>query len=300
MLPPYVISIILNTSRCEDTLECLTSLAKSAYGNHQAIVLDNGSSDGSVEAIRSNFPSVEIIELRENHGYAGNNNVGIDEAVAQGADWVFVLNEDTELDPECLARLVEVGESSAEIGIVGPMVYHHDEPAYIQSAGGKLSYLWNSVHLAKDEPDKGQFVTPHDVDFISGCGIMFRRLLLEEAGAFDQRFFYYKEETELCLRARRAGWRVVHVPEAKLWHKGVQRDYHPNPYVTYYATRNRFMMMAKHRAPWHIWLIVWADKLRTLTSWTLKPKWRAKRAHRDAMLRGMLDFLRGNWGQMPS
>ena len=100
-------------------------------------------------AIRADFPEVQIIELVENLGYAGNNNVGIEAAVAQGADWVLVLNEDTILDPECLAHLVQVGESDERIGIVGPMVYHHDEPNIIQSAGGYLGRYWLSITLLK-------------------------------------------------------------------------------------------------------------------------------------------------------
>jgi GT2 family glycosyltransferase len=300
MLPPYVISIILNSSRREDTLECLTSLTNSTYGNHKTIVLDNSSTDGSVEVIRSGFPSVEVIDLRENQGYAGNNNIGIEAAMAQGADWVFVLNEDTVLDPNCLTQLVEVGESNHQIGILGPMVYHHDEPDVIQSAGGLLGPYWESIHLAKDEPDRGQFADVHQVDWISGCGILVRRAVIDEVGMLDDRFFYFWEETEWCVRASRAGWQIVHVPAAKLWHKGVQRNYQPKPSLLYYATRNRFLLMSKHRAPVDAWFGAWGQTLRTLASWTVKPKWRAQREHRDALFLGMVDFLRRRWGKMPS
>jgi hypothetical protein len=296
MSSPKVITVILNTNRREDTLACLGSLAESSYPNHKIIVLDNASSDGSVAAIRQAFPEVELVSLTANLGYAGNNNVGIIEAVAQGADWVFVLNEDTILAPDCLAEMVRIGEGDGRIGIVGPMVYHHNEPQLIQSAGGALGPHWESRHIAQNEPDAGQFDRPRHVDWISGCAIMVRTAVIEQVGPLDERFFYYWEETEWCLRARRAGWRVVHVPTARLWHKGVQRDYRPGPNVTYYSTRNRFLMMSKHRAPLKIWLVVWADNLSTLASWTVKPKWRTMREHRDAMWQGTVDFLRGRWG----
>lgn len=300
MTSSHVISIILNTNRREDTLECLRSLAGQTYKNQRAVVLDNHSTDGSVEAIQAEFPGVEIIAITENLGYAGNNNVGIEAALAQGADWVFVLNEDTILDPDCLLHLIDVGESDERIGIVGPMVYHHDEPDVIQSAGGQLGPYWESIHLAKNEEDQGQFTTPHLVEWISGCAILVRRPVIEQVGMLDARFFYYWEETEWCVRAGKQGWQIVHVPQAKLWHKGVQRNYHPKPSLLYYSTRNRFLLLAKHRAPLLAWAMAWGQTLRTLASWTLKPKWRSMHEHRNAMWRGMIDFLRHRWGQMPT
>jgi len=299
MSQPYVVNLVINDNRCDDTLACLTSLEKGTYDKCTTIVLDNGSTDGCLETIRSTFPAVQIIELVRNDGYAGNNNIGIEAALAQGADWVFVLNEDTILAPDCLTRLIDAGESDPHIGIVGPMVYHYDEPDVIQSAGGMLGPRWQSIHLAKNEVDRDQFTAPHEVDWISGCAILVRRALVEQVGMLDERFFCYWEDTEWCLRAAKGGWRIVHVPAAKLWHKGVQRDYHPRPFVTYYLTRNRFLTLAKHHAPTKAWALAWAETLRTLASWTVKPKWRSKREHRKAMWHGMVDFLHQHWGQMP-
>ena len=297
MSEPHIVTIILNTNRRDDTLACLASLQQATYQNHSIIVLDNGSTDGSVQVIRSSFPAVQIIELANNRGYAGNNNVGIRAALTQQADWVFVLNEDTILAPDCLAHLVKVGQSDPHIGIVGPMVYHHDEPDVIQSAGGRLGRYWQSRHIAQNEPDRGQFTTPHRVEWISGCAILVRRAVIEQVGMLDERFFYYWEETEWCLRASKQGWCIMHVPQAKLWHKGVQRDYRPSPSVTYYNTRNRFLMLAKHQAPLTAWVVAWGQTLRTLTSWTIKPKWRSMHEHRDAMWQGVLDFVRHRWGK---
>jgi GT2 family glycosyltransferase len=293
---PLVVTIILNTNRCEDTLVCLESLLANTYRNHKAIVLDNQSTDGSVSRIRSAFPQVQILELQQNLGYAGNNNVGIRAAMQQGADWIFVLNEDTALASDCLAQLIEVGKSDPRIGILGPMVYHHDEPDIIQSAGGILGKYWQSIHLAKNERDLGQYIHPHAVEWISGCAILVRHPVIEEVGGIDERFFYYWEETEWCLRAGKAGWRIMHVPQARIWHKGVQRNYSPKPSVTYYGTRNHLLTLAKHNAPLKAWLFTWIQILRTLTSWTVKPKWGHMQEHRNAMWRGLVDFLQRRWG----
>ncbi len=295
-MTPLVFTIILNTNRCHDTLEALDSLVKSDYPDHRIIVLDNASQDGSVEAIHHAFPEVQVIALEDNRGYAGNNNVGIHTALSQGADWVFVLNEDTILAPDCLSRMVEAGEREPCIGIVGPMVFHHSDPGIIQSAGGKMGPDWQAYHLGQNEPDHGQFAQQRPVDWVSGCAILVRREVIEQAGALDERFFYYFEETEWCLRAREQGWMVWHVPQARLWHKGVQLDYHPGPNITYYSTRNRFLLLSKHHAPVNVWLVSWVDILRTLTSWSIRPKWWSMKDHRNAMWQGAVDFLNQRWG----
>ncbi|MCS6846136.1 MAG: glycosyltransferase family 2 protein [Anaerolineae bacterium] len=300
MLQPKVAAVILNTNRRDDTLACLETLRRNDYPNLAILVLDNASTDGSVEAIRSAFPNVEIISLKDNRGYAGNNNVGISAALARGAEWVLVLNEDTLLAPDCISLLVAEGERDSRIGIVGPMVYHADEPNVIQSAGGWMDERWQAGHIGQNETDVGQFPYPRDVAWVSGCAIMVRSSVINQVGMLDERFFYYWEETEWCVRARQKDWRIVHVPAAKLWHKGVKRDYRPAPSVAYYGVRNHFMMLAKHHAPPTAWLSAWAQTLRTLASYTIRPKWRDKRAHRDAMWRGTVDFLQGRTGKMPT
>ncbi len=297
---PLVVSVILNTNRRIDTLECLDSLRRNSYSNQKVIVLDNHSTDGSVAEIRRSYPEVQIIELAENRGYAGNNNVGIEAAMKIGADWIFVLNEDIILHEDCVCSLVALGQSDEKIGVIGPLVYHHDEPEYIQSAGGMLRKNWDTWHIAQNEKDKGQVTAPRDVDFISGCAIMVRGDVVKRVGGIDERFFYYKEETEWCFRIRRDGWRIVMTPQAKIWHKGVKRDYHPNPSLMYYKTRNWFLFLMKHKAPFRVWAGAWIQFLRTIVSWSIKPKWRSKKEYRNAMLLGMFDFLRRRWGKMPS
>lgn len=299
MRQPLVISVILNTNRREDTLDCLASLARNSYPNQHVIVLDNASSDGSVEAIRTTYPQIQVIQLDKNLGYAGNNNVGIAAAVEQGADWVFVLNEDTVLAPDCIEQLVRSGEQNHRIGIVGPLVFHYDEPQIVQSAGGKLGPKWDAWHLEQNKPYSEHLQRESDVDWISGCALLIRRDVIEQIGMIDERFFYYWEEVDWCLRAQHADWRITLVPSAQLWHKGVQRNYQPKPSVAYYDTRNHLLLMAKHHAPLQAWLTNGGRKLRTLTSYSLRPKWRAHRVQRNAMLQGISDFLFQRWGRGP-
>ena len=291
-----VVSVILNTNRRDDTLACLQSLAHSSYTPHTSVVVNGAGTDGSFDAIQHAYPQTHILPLTNNRGYAGGNNVGLAWALDQGADWVLVLNEDTILAEDCVARLVAVGESDPRIGIVGPMVYHFDEPTVIQTAGGMLGGAWSALLIGNNQTDTGQFREPRPVEWISGCAMLIRRGLLEQVGQFDERFFIYWEEIDLCLRARQAGWRLVHVPQAKLWHKGITRAYRPKPAVTYYTTRNHFLLLQKNHAPLGVWLLVTTRTVRTLFSWSLRPKWRAMRPHRDAMVMGLLDFARRRWG----
>ncbi len=300
MPQPLIYVLVLDNNRRDDTLACLASLVRNSYKNLKIIVLDNSTTDGTREAICSTFTDVQMISLTKNLGYAGNNNIGVEIAMKQGADWIFILNDDTILDPDCLAKLVFVGESDPSIGIVGPMVYHHDEPDIIQSAGGMLGKYWQSQHLGQNELDKGQFQSPHPVEWISGCSILVRKTVIEQVGKLDDSFFMYSEEKEWCVRASRAGWKIFHVPQAKIWHKGVQRDYQPKPSFTYYETRNHFLILAKHKAPLNVWILSCLQIVRTLASWSIKPKWKYKREHRDAMWRGVVDFLQHRWGQMSS
>ncbi len=293
---PLVGAIILNTNRKEDTLACLSSLQKCNYSNLTIWVLDNFSTDGSVEAIYEQFPQTKIIQLTENKGYAGNNNAGISAALEAGVDWIIILNEDTILDPDAISSLVRFGMSNNQIGILGPIVYHFDEPNVIQSAGGKINQEWQAVHIGQNEEDREQFSYPIPVDWISGCSIMVRRDVIEQVGGIDERYFYYWEETEWCIRARKAGWQIWMVPDAKIWHKGVQRNYQPSPNITYYAVRNRLLTLAKHQAPFRDRLMVNFSLLKTLFAWTILPKWKNKKSHRNALLQGMIDFYLNHLG----
>jgi GT2 family glycosyltransferase len=295
---PRVAVIILNTSKRDDTLACLASLAESTWRNLDVIVLDNASTDGSIDAIREQHPSVHVEPLRDNRGYAGNNNVGVALALARGADWLFVLNEDTILDPLCIEHLVHYGQAHPKVGITGPLVLHFDEPGVIQSAGGWFD-SWQAGHIGQNQDDRGQFSTPRRVDWISGCGIMLRRSVIEQVGMLDERFFYYWEETDWCLRAQRAAWQCALVPDARLWHKGVVRRYVPSPNVSYYNTRNHLLLMRTHGASVGRIALQIFQYSRTLAAWSLRSRWRAQREHRRAMADGLLDFLFHRWGARP-
>ncbi len=293
--------VIINFRRHADTLACLDSLRASAFDDALVIVLNHDADREDEAQLRRAYPGVELIPLPVNGGFAGNTNTGIRRALKMGAEWVLALNEDTVLDPTCLGELLAVATSDRRIGIVGPTVYHYDEPNVIQSAGGALDRLWRPVHEGQNDVDRGQFGAPRDVAWVSGCAMLVRSALIKNLGALDERFFCYYEEADWCLRAAAAGWRIVHAPAARLWHKGVRRDYRPRPYVAYYMTRNRLLFLSKHGAPFAARALAWMEPARTLLSYSLRERWRAvKREERGMIWRGLRDYVAGRWGEMPA
>jgi hypothetical protein len=294
--------VIINIDRHKDMIACLRSLARSEAAGHARVYVCNlDVPPQNAQQLRRVYPDIDLIELDQNYGYAGNNNIGIERAIADGADWILLLNDDTEFASDCFSALMREAISDPTIGIVGPMVYHFDEPNIIQSAGCMLGPQWRSEHAGQNEVDRGQFDRPRDVDWVSGCALLVHRDVVQRVGGLDERFFMYWEETEWCLRAKKNGFRVVHVPNARLWHKGVRRDYRPASYVTYYMTRNRFLFLQKHRAPGAAWRDAWLITLRTLAAFTLKREWRDVKAEERVMLwRAVRDYWVNRWGPMPN
>jgi len=299
MTRPRVCVLILNRDRRGDTLACLDSLLARPYPNLDPVVLDNASSDGTAAAGRAAYPQVQVIETGGNLGYAAGNNVGLEWAQRHGAEYALLLNEDTIVDPDAISHLVEAAQSRPELGFLGPLVYHHSEPEVIQSAGGVIARDWRTSHRGQNERDTGQYAQPFEADWVSGCAILMRMSVVERIGMLDPAFFIYSEEVDWCIRANRAGFKGLVVPAAHIWHKGVRRDYAPSPRVTYLSARNHLRLLAKHRAGGRALLRAMAGNLRTLTSWSVRPRWRDQRAHRDALARAMVDFCRGSFGPPP-
>ncbi|HOP79400.1 MAG TPA: glycosyltransferase family 2 protein [Armatimonadota bacterium] len=247
MKSPRVAVIVLTWNGKEDTLECLKSLRQVTYPNFWTVVVDNGSTDGTGDAVRASYPEVELIETGENLGFAAGNNVGIEHALRNGADAVLLLNNDTAVDPEFLSLLVQSLYRSDDIAAVSPLIYYYDLPDVIWAAGGKIDRKTGiSYQLHIDERDTGQLTEEFDVDYGVGAALLIRREALETIGLLDPRTFLYYEESDWCFRAKEAGLRTVIVPSSKIWHK-VSRSISPGSNTQlYYFCRNRLYFLKKH------------------------------------------------------
>jgi len=298
---PGVAIIVVNWNRRADTLACLSSLSRLQYPNYEVIVIDNDSTDDSVTAIQAAHPQVTLIETGENLGFVGGNNVGLEHARTLGADYALLLNNDTEVAPDFLQRLVEAAEADPQVGIVGPLIYYFDRPDVVWSAGGAIDWAGGSTRmLGLNEQDHGQFdAAPYSVDFVTGCALLIKMALVEQVGMLDPRFFAYYEETEWCVRATRAGQKILLVPQARIWHKISLTAREASPQVHYYMVRNRLLFLKLARMGPRSWVrTLLFDYARTLLSWTLKPQWRHKALQRQAMVQAILDFGRGRFGKV--
>nr|CAA9234772.1 hypothetical protein AVDCRST_MAG63-1137 [uncultured Armatimonadetes bacterium] len=290
---PRVAIILVTFKGKDDTLECLRSLAELTYPNWEVLVVDQNSGDDTLEAVREAFPWAHTIANPVNNGFAGGNNVGIRAAMERGADYIFLLNNDTTVEPGLLEPLVALAESDPKIGVVGPKMLYHGDPETIWSAGGRMDWRGNSMLVDEGEKDTpgGE---PRDVDFIVGCGLMARRDVLEKVGILDERYFIYYEESDLCARIRKAGYRIVYQPNARLWHK-VSRTFGPgSEFTVYYMYRNVFLYLRQHGArPILGPLVALYKTLRLAAVWTVQ----GKHHRRWVLLRAVGDFCRGNFGK---
>lgn len=298
---PLVSIILLNWNQPHFTLACLKSLNDLTYPNFEVVVVDNGSSDDSIdqmEAVRAGLSyDVTIIANGKNSGFAEGNNIGIRQALQNGADYVMLLNNDTEVDPGYLEPLVELAESDPKIGITGPKIFYFDEPSLIWSAGGLITKKGWTQQLGVNEPDLPAFNQLREVDYVTGCAMLVKRQAIETAGMLDPRFFIYYEETDWCARVQRAGFSIWYVPQSVLWHKISLQARDLSPRYVYFMTRNRLLFLRNlGKNPLVVWWSLLAVDLRTVVAWTVWKRHASARPLRSSRLRGMRDYLQGHFG----
>jgi hypothetical protein len=297
---PKVGIVILNWNRADDTIACVRSLERMEYTNYHIVLVDNGSQDDSVARLRAAFPSTHLIDNQENFGFAKGNNIGVRYLLQQGCEYVMLVNDDAEVAPDTIGTLVEVAESDSRIGMVGPTICYYAQPRIIWSAGGMVTSHGEPRHLDADQDMAVVGTAPRDVDYVSGCALLVKRAVLDRIGLLDERFFLYFEETEWCARARNAGFRVVHVPSAVMWHKVSPAARVSSAGYLYLMTRNRLLYLRCVGAGIKELLAASTDLLRTSASWLLRPQHRPMRPFSFTLVRGIGAFAIGRFGPPPA
>ncbi len=301
---PLVAVIVLTWNQRDLTLDCLASLAEMDYPKDrlQVIVVDNGSRDGTPAAIRERFPAVAVLENGDNLGFAEGNNVGIRHALQGPGEYIMLLNNDTVVDRFMLRELLAVMQARPDAGIVGPKMLYFEPPDLIWCAGNRINWrTGDTIRLRAEQPDKEADGEPQQVDFITACGILLRRQVIEQVGLLDPRFFIYYEETDWCMRGQAWGWRILYVPRARLWHKVSAAMGVTSPATDYYMNRNVLLFLARNRrglARLCSLVLAAGRNLLAVAAYTVKPHGGCRIPNRNARLLALRDAVLGRWGNM--
>src|SRR3990167_6762354 len=250
--------VILNYKGLENTLGCLDSLRRCSQDSHKIefIVVDNNSDDGSVEAL-SKIKDIDLIGNRKNFGFAGGINVGIKAALEKEANFILILNNDTIVDNDLLINLLVASKSG---DIISPKIYFapgfefHKERykkgdlgKVIWCAGAKID--WQNIigqHIGVDEVDTGQFGARQKIDLATGACMLVKRKVFEKIGFFDEKYFLYLEDMDFCVRAKKAGFKILFEPRAAIWHKNAASiGGSGSSLQDYYFTKSRLLFAFK-------------------------------------------------------
>jgi GT2 family glycosyltransferase len=244
MPQPLVSVIIVNWNGKIYLGECLKSLRNQTFLYFEVIVVDNGSTDGSLEYIQSHFPGFgRILRNQENVGFARGNNQGI--RMAQGK-YVVLLNNDAQAESNWLEELVKVAEEDQQVGMLASKIYLQGSARMIDNVGHLIYRDGLNRGRGRLEVDQGQFDEKEEVLFPSGCAALYRREMLEEIGFFDEDFFAYGDDTDIGLKGRLAGWKCLYVPSAIVYHRYSQSSGSYSPLKAFYVERNRVWIAVKY------------------------------------------------------
>lgn len=241
---PLVSIIIVNWNGLKYFRYCLPSLTKIDYPNYEIILVDNGSSDGSIGYIKKYFPKVKIIRNKNNLGFAEANNKGIRKA--QGK-YILFLNNDTKIKPDFLSKLVLELDDDPRNAAVQAKILLMNEPKLLDSIGSFLTWSGFLTHFGYRQRDKKDLDKKREIFSAMGACLLFKREVLKEIGLFDKDFFAYFEETDLCWRAWLAGYKILYIPESVIYHqKGATVSQLANSFVIYHSFKNRICSLIKN------------------------------------------------------
>lgn len=241
---PSVFIVIVNYNGYKDTIECINSLKKIDYENYKIVVVDNNSNDDSVLKMKEKFKETKIIESSINLGFSGGNNLGIRYAIENKADYVLLLNNDTEVDKNFLKNIIERVKYEKNIGISTGKIKYFDNKNIIWYAGGKFNkYKGNSYHIGLDELDINQYNDEKKVTFISGCFMLIPIHIFKEVGLLSEEYFLYHEDTDYCCKVMKAGYELFYYGDSVIYHKVSSSTGKNSDLYYYYYTRNRCLLI---------------------------------------------------------
>lgn len=248
---PSVVAIVLNWCGEQDTVDCIESLRRATYPALRILLVDNGSPDDSGDRLHTRFPDLSYLPTGANLGYAGGNNRGFERAIADGAEFILVLNNDTVVDPTCVEWLVNTAQA-ANASLVSPKILYHDAPDTIWFAGGDFSAMRvQGLHRGEGMKDSRDDARSSPITFATGCCFLIRSSVVRKLGGFDESYFAYVEDTELSVRLNRAGERLLYQPRARVLHRIPRGRHAETPFQIRQRDRNRRRLSRTHLGPVH-------------------------------------------------
>lgn len=246
------ISLIIVTYNSSDFIDrCLDSVYRQTYKDFEIVIVDNDSRDGLVDYVADKYKDVKVIASMENLGFAGGINLGIADS---DGEFIAILNPDVILDDRWLESLITVAGNYPQAYIFSSLILNYHDHELIVNAGYKYSVFGTHFLIGYNERNVGQYNEVRPVFYGTGCALFFRRLLVEKIGYFDQDYFLYCEETDFCWLSLLAGFEILIVPSAIVFHyRQASTKELPAPFIYYLIRRNTVRMLLKYQN----WSILW-------------------------------------------
>lgn len=290
---PLVYVITINWNNWPVTRDFLEHYQQLTYPNYRLLVVDNGSTDGSPGRVAEQFPHIEQIYTGQNLGFAAGMNVGITQALAEGAKFIFLANNDTTVQPDILEHLVAAAQTS-QVALVSPVIYYSDEPTRIWSAGAEvyeanLELKGNRKGQIDNRPEETR---PYQVQFVTACGLLITAECVQKVGLLDEQFFMYYEDSDYSRRVQAHGLHILVAPQAKMWHivsatiGGVD-----TPAERYHMARSSVRFFRKHGSNWRMVVIIpyrLGSALKTSVRLVRHGRWPALRAYWQGLWDGVV------------
>jgi hypothetical protein len=239
--------ILVNWKKYNLTSKCIDSLNKSNYKNFKIILVDNESNFEKINKIKSDFNKVEVIESKENLGFASANNLGIKYAIKNKFEYVMLLNNYTEVNKKFLSPLLNSFQNDNSLGAVQPLIMNYNNRAKVWNAGGYLNNFFGFPYTNKKLNNKNR-----QIDWITGCCILLKTTVIKKAGLIDEDFFAYYEDVDWSLRIKKLGYKLGVVESSVIFHHGTKSSNDSNlegnlsPFVHYLNIRNHIYLVKKH------------------------------------------------------
>lgn len=245
MISRKIIVIILNWNRAHDTCQCVHSLQRSDYQPLEILVVDNGSSIEEYTVLQTALPTIPILRSEINLGFAGGNNLGLRYAVEHNADYALMVNNDTIVATDMIRQMIDTAETHPQAGLIGPIIYYLNQPKEVWFAGYRFSH---DIYILRRGLNLLPPLNPvEEVDFVSGCAMLIRGSVLAKVGFLEEDYFMYYEDLDYCFRVKKAGFTILCVTGASMWHAvSASTGGADSPLKQYYQVKSSLIFYRQH------------------------------------------------------